>query len=157
MTDKLIDGPEDDPNVQGDAGEPVFRQGVKARVNEWKAEILRPAGPAAPIRTTPITAVDRFVASPVYAGIRRGAQVAIHLAGWTLANAAVLIAAGKPIETALVSGAAAAGGAAMITLSAEKTIKEKRVAAGEAPALIWLDVLTFLISWLLKWIQGRKK
>jgi len=151
---QLKDGPGDDPAVEGDAGEPTIKP--EGRVAAWKAEILE-RQPEAGVVAHKMSRLDRFIASPVYAGIRRGAQVGAHLAGWTLVNTAVLLAAGKDVGTALLSGAAAAGGEALVSISLVKTRKDQKAARGEeASKVAWIDALFYLLTLIVKYLRERK-
>lgn len=99
---------------------------------------------------------DRFIASRAFAGIRRGLNVGVHLAGWTLVNAATLIATGKDVTTSLVSGAALAGGESMLSLAAEKHVKERARGKGKTP-MATIEMIVFIITEIFRAWRSRKK
>lgn len=134
---------------------------LKAKVDEfeqWKKELEKI--PETELQNPAAEALgwtDRFLVSRAYAGIRRGANIGIHLVGWTLVNSAALIAAGKDIPTALISGAALAGGESILSLSAEKQIKEKLRGKGGAPLGVAEWVVAIITTIFRAWRDRKKK
>lgn len=132
----------------------------KKKVADWRDEIqIKMKVDAPPEKQTEIGWSDRFIAGPIYSGIRRGVKAGAHLVGWTLVNTAGLLVAGKDLPTALVAGIATAAGTSVLTLAGSKAKKEKAKVAGKETHE-WTDSLLFLVVKILQWafykVTGRR-
>lgn len=134
---------------------------LKAKVDEaeeWKKSLKKvPEGELKNPAAEALGWTDRFMTSKAYAGIRRGANVGIHLVGWTLVSASGFIIAGKGLTTSLIGGAALAGGESLLSLSAEKYVKEKARGKGGDPLGIAEWAVYILTAIFRAWRDRKKK
>jgi len=145
----LIDGPEDDPNVAGDAGEPVFR--VR---NRERSVAIRLSPEELGYLTFKNKPLGTWKLS-LRLGFHRAAKVGLHVAGWTLGVLGTAALAGIREPVQLAGALAVAAGGAITSLGAEKVAKTQLRAEGRAfnwktvLILIW-EVLNIVVEKSLK-------
>lgn len=84
-------------------------------------------------------------------GARRALKTAAHVAGWTLISGAAALAKGSDPLTALLIGGATAAGGSILSLSADKAVREAQKKNGQKSKLsIILDLLKELILILFR-------
>lgn len=135
---------------------PIIRKQIP-KIETWKVNCQKVPEPE--MVRTKVSALDRFVCSSFYAGVRRGAKITLHLAGLTLVNAAIMKARGHDIPAALMAGAGMTIVEAPVTLGIDKAIVEAQKAKGKG-TVEGVDVILYSIYTIIKAIielRAKKK
>lgn len=135
---------------------PIVRDHL-GKIETWKVDCQKVPEPSLVAKRAGWT--DRFLCSPFYAGVRRGAKITLHLAGLTLVNAAILKARGHDTTSALLGGTGMTIVEAPVTLGIDKAIVEKAKVNGKGTVEI-VDVILFAIYSLVKAVvelRAKKK
>jgi len=151
----LFDGPEDDPAVAGDAGEPRIRVRNKDRsvlVTLSPEELGYLSFKNKPLGTWKLS---------LRIGAQRAGKVALHGLGWTLGTLGAAAMAGIHDPVKLAGALAIAAGGAITSLGAEKVAKTKLQADGRpfnwktVLLLLW-EVLNIIIEKTRKKKEGEQ-